>query len=88
VPPAAEIEQCLRPHLRHRCDTLQSLATEAGDGIKVLDEDQNEGDLDLTGRRPGRLHHPLREQCSPRPWTCGRPTSTSSPRNRLRVRYA
>src|SRR5687768_6782259 len=45
--PAAEIEQCLRRNLGTGADTLQSLATEAGDGIKVLDEDEND-DLDLT----------------------------------------
>ena len=45
--PAAEIEQCLRRNLGTGADTLQSLATEAGDGIKVLDEDEND-DLDLS----------------------------------------
>jgi general secretion pathway protein E/type IV pilus assembly protein PilB len=45
--PGPEIEQCLRRNLGTGADTLQSLATEAGDAIKVLDEDQND-DLDLT----------------------------------------
>jgi general secretion pathway protein E/type IV pilus assembly protein PilB len=45
--PAAEIEQCLRRSLGTGADTLQSLATEAGDGIKVLDDNPND-DLDLT----------------------------------------
>jgi general secretion pathway protein E/type IV pilus assembly protein PilB len=46
--PAAEIEQCLRRNLGTGADTLQSLASEAGDGVKVLDEDRDDGDLDLT----------------------------------------
>ena len=45
--PGTEIEQCLRRSLGTGADTLQSLATEAGDGIKIIDEDQND-DLDLS----------------------------------------
>jgi len=45
--PSAEIDRCLRRALGTGAETLQSLAGEAGDSIKVLDEDTG-NDLDVT----------------------------------------
>ncbi|HUU68207.1 MAG TPA: type II secretion system ATPase GspE [Planctomycetota bacterium] len=45
---AAEIERCLKQHLGVGADTMQSLVSDAGEAVQVLDRTPDDDDVDLT----------------------------------------